>query len=948
MRKVDLDVVDRVLHEKWILLRDADAFAELVSRHGDMVYTACLRTLKNSADAEEAAQECFLELAQARITPSVSLAGWLYRVAVRKSLTRIRAESRRRAREERYVAESQWESAPQRQEAQEHLDEALSALPARFRDVLVLRFFEGHTFDSLGRALGIPCSTAHYRVDTALGKLRAILRRRGIEVSASALLVILTSQKASAAPLSLVTSTRLLAARGYDLPRLPLLPKLVLMGGSVVSKSKLVMLGVLSLLILIGVVAPFSPLSPWRNGTKTVSSQVETSDLAAAHAVASEEGAENSASNSGTPTRPAGAAHVPAVFTGVGDAVGSDKEPDTGPNDDELIEAASVDGTVWADINQPVSGATIRLEVMRPDGLVCKAYSTTTDSSGNYTVHDVKTSGCGLLSASAPGYKTSMRTFNALTSGERRVGQDFQLTPGENLIRGTVVDDAGNPVSNARITLINTGYSEPGVVNQTRTFDALALTFSEADGDFELFAPMPGLSDLKVTKEGYLPQVFVGIATGTDDARLVLSSDTAQLTGSVRQIDGSPVPQRQVLVQAFAEAGGHEGAQRFLIQAFVSSTDESGLFSFDGLNPKLVYRVSVPSTNGADQYLRAAAGSSTPIVDAVAARDNLRLKSGEATTVDLTLQSLARVTGTVTDITTGRPLSNMNVILSGDADVAARTAKTDPDGAYEITVGLQEPKSLNIAAYYKHNNGTLPARPSGHEQTIELAPGQSRQVPLSIESPITIPVRVVGEDGSPLQGVCVGIGEEQGESSRNYSWPDVAVTDAQGRCQWGQGAPGMRYFAWAVPQEQRGATWDQTYFSKVLAVSATVRGTSGEALPELVLVVEAKGGVEGQILDPAGAPIANTLVLITAVAATGEESNAKQITDTNGSFSVPRLAAPGIWPSIRIRSIGTIPLYTGIVRNVDLQRGMLTNVGALPLLPSSDDPAGEFPQSSQR
>ena len=57
---------DSTLWERWQGQRDPDAFAEIVSRHSGMVYAACKRILRDSADAEDVVQDCFLELLNGR------------------------------------------------------------------------------------------------------------------------------------------------------------------------------------------------------------------------------------------------------------------------------------------------------------------------------------------------------------------------------------------------------------------------------------------------------------------------------------------------------------------------------------------------------------------------------------------------------------------------------------------------------------------------------------------------------------------------------------------------------------------------------------------------------------------------------------------------------------------------------------------------------------------
>ena len=76
------------------------AFAELVSRHVDLVYSTALRIVHDPAQAEDVAQLVFIKLARkAGSIRTETLPGWLYRVAHDHAANAIRSEEARRNRE---------------------------------------------------------------------------------------------------------------------------------------------------------------------------------------------------------------------------------------------------------------------------------------------------------------------------------------------------------------------------------------------------------------------------------------------------------------------------------------------------------------------------------------------------------------------------------------------------------------------------------------------------------------------------------------------------------------------------------------------------------------------------------------------------------------------------------------------------------------------------------
>jgi len=205
-----MEMSDAALLTQWARRHDSDAFMELVVRHSAMVYSTCLRVLGNPADAEDVTQECFLELSRASSRINKTHAGWLHSVAVKRSAFRIRSEVRRRAREKAFSENRSFRQAEacttngqgvDWADIQPELDACIAELSEHLRPAIVLRFLEGLTYEETGRRLGIPASTAQYRIERGLEQLRKLLAKRGIVSSAAALAALLGANAAKGAPI---------------------------------------------------------------------------------------------------------------------------------------------------------------------------------------------------------------------------------------------------------------------------------------------------------------------------------------------------------------------------------------------------------------------------------------------------------------------------------------------------------------------------------------------------------------------------------------------------------------------------------------------------------------------------------------------------------------------------------------------------------------------------
>ena len=179
---------DTALLRRFVRRGRQAAFAELVARYSGLVYSTCLRDVRDAAVAEDAAQAVFLLLARKAPTfgAGTSLAPWLYRTARLVSRNALQQEARARAREQRLGQHMAAEGAggvgedDVWEQIEPVLHAALDALGRQDREAILLRFFDDRSLKETGAALGLSEDAARMRVTRSLEKLRRSLAKNGV------------------------------------------------------------------------------------------------------------------------------------------------------------------------------------------------------------------------------------------------------------------------------------------------------------------------------------------------------------------------------------------------------------------------------------------------------------------------------------------------------------------------------------------------------------------------------------------------------------------------------------------------------------------------------------------------------------------------------------------------------------------------------------------------
>ena len=215
-----------------------DAFAELVRRHLDLVYSTALRAVNGDEPlAKDVSQSVFMDLARkaSSLSKRSVLSGWLYTSACFAAAKAVRSQRRRQAREqEAHAMQEQITSTSGRTDWDKigpALDSAMLELTDSEREALLLRYFERRSWAEVGGKLDLSENAARMRVERALERLRKRLNRRGVTSSAAVLALVLAHQTVVAAPLGLaasITASTLAAAGtsgGYSLLHLMTMSK---------------------------------------------------------------------------------------------------------------------------------------------------------------------------------------------------------------------------------------------------------------------------------------------------------------------------------------------------------------------------------------------------------------------------------------------------------------------------------------------------------------------------------------------------------------------------------------------------------------------------------------------------------------------------------------------------------------------------------------------------
>ncbi len=182
---------DGILIDKF-LAGNQQAFKELVENYQTMVINTCNGFLHNKQDAEDIAQDVFVEafVSLRKFRKEAKFSTWLYRIAVNKSLNHIRRQKQRKwvqniegvlglnvQTENRLIDKKHPQAAMEMQEDSEILHKAVDNLSENQRIAFTLNKYEELAYSEIAEIMGVSLSS----VESLIHRAKMNLQKRLIQ-----------------------------------------------------------------------------------------------------------------------------------------------------------------------------------------------------------------------------------------------------------------------------------------------------------------------------------------------------------------------------------------------------------------------------------------------------------------------------------------------------------------------------------------------------------------------------------------------------------------------------------------------------------------------------------------------------------------------------------------------------------------------------------------------
>ncbi|EJL60713.1 RNA polymerase sigma factor, sigma-70 family [Flavobacterium sp. CF136] len=170
-----------------ILQGETNAFAVLVDRYKDMIFTLALKMVRNREEAEEVAQDTFIKIYNSlnKFKGDSKFSTWIYKIAYNTCLDRLKKNKK----EENNISIDEFSahliktmdnalSALEDKERKQTIQNCLNLLPSDENFLLTLFYFEDQSLEEIGKIMNINANNVKVKLFRSRQKLAVILKKQ--------------------------------------------------------------------------------------------------------------------------------------------------------------------------------------------------------------------------------------------------------------------------------------------------------------------------------------------------------------------------------------------------------------------------------------------------------------------------------------------------------------------------------------------------------------------------------------------------------------------------------------------------------------------------------------------------------------------------------------------------------------------------------------------------
>ena len=165
-----------------------EIYEEIVKRYEKKLFSYVYRLVGNKEETEDILQNVFVKAYRNIRTFDIErkFSSWIYRIAHNEAINFLKKRSKKKfvSWEDIVTSKDKMETKSEerspidlwiRKESRIEMQEALSRLPEKYREVLKLRYFSEKSYDDISRIIGSPVNTVGTLINRAKKKLMTII-----------------------------------------------------------------------------------------------------------------------------------------------------------------------------------------------------------------------------------------------------------------------------------------------------------------------------------------------------------------------------------------------------------------------------------------------------------------------------------------------------------------------------------------------------------------------------------------------------------------------------------------------------------------------------------------------------------------------------------------------------------------------------------------------------